>query len=351
VTSSPAPVPAPVPDAPASPTAVPDDAGALRRDIRTLGRLLGETLVRQDSAELLALVEEVRREARRSPEATAALLDAVDLPTAIRLARAFSTYFHLANVTEQVHRARELHAARRGADDPLTAAARRIAGAVGSGELDREEVAAAVGRVSARPVFTAHPTEAARRSVLLKLRGIADLLDRAQAEGTDLADPRVERRAAELVDLLWQTDELRLERPEVLDEARNALYYLDDLAPGLPARCSRTSRPPSADGRRRACPAGRVPLTFGSWIGGDRDGNPFVTPEVTAGCWRPAARPRRARPAAVIDRLSRSCRSPSGSSPASRRSSPSRWSPTSLRCPTSTRASGGSTPRSPTASS
>jgi phosphoenolpyruvate carboxylase len=256
------------------------DAGPLRRDIRTLGRLLGETLVRQDSAELLALVEDVRRRARTSPEATAALLDSVDLPTAIRLARAFSTYFHLANVTEQVHRARELHEARRGAEDPLAAAARRIANAVEAGDLDRTEVAAAVSRVSARPVFTAHPTEAARRSVLLKLRGIADLLDRAQADGSDLEDPRVARRAAELVDLLWQTDELRLERPEVLDEARNALYYLDDLARGpvadvledLADALAEVGVDLPADGR---------PLSFGSWIGGDRDGNPFVTPDVT----------------------------------------------------------------------
>ena len=86
--------------------------------------------------------------------------------------------------------------------------------------------------------------------------------------------------AAELVDLLWQTDELRLDRPEVLDEARNALYYLDDLAHGpvaevlddLAARWR-----PSAS----SCPPTRGPLSFGSWIGGDRDGNPFVTPEVT----------------------------------------------------------------------
>ena len=86
-------------------------------------------------------------------------------------------------------------------------------------------------RLGARPVFTAHPTEAARRSVLLKLRGIADQLSSA-TDGSALDDPRVARRVAELVELLWQTDELRLDRPEVMDEARNALYYLDALARG-----------------------------------------------------------------------------------------------------------------------
>ena len=257
-----------------------EDSAALRGDIRALGELLGATLVRQDSAELLALVEQVRATARTSPTATSDLLDTVDLPTAIRLARAFSTYFHLANVTEQVHRSREQKAARRSAGDPLNAAARRIETALDAGEITQESVTEAMGRLSARPVFTAHPTEAARRSVLLKLRAIADLLDRAEADGLDLTDPRVSRRAAELVDLLWQTDELRLDRPEVLDEARNALYYLDDLARG-PVSEVLDDLADALASVGVTLPVDARPLSFGSWIGGDRDGNPFVTPEVT----------------------------------------------------------------------
>jgi phosphoenolpyruvate carboxylase len=257
-----------------------EDAAALRSDIRALGELLGATLVRQDSAALLALVEQVRASARTSPSATSELLGTVDLPTAIRLARAFSTYFHLANVTEQVHRSREQKAARRTAGDPLNAAARRIETALAAGETTPDAVSAAMGRLSARPVFTAHPTEAARRSVLLKLRAIADLLDRAETDGTGLDDPRVSRRAAELVDLLWQTDELRLDRPEVLDEARNALYYLDDLAHGPVAEVL-DDLALALESVGVALPADARPLSFGSWIGGDRDGNPFVTPEVT----------------------------------------------------------------------
>ena len=112
----------------------PDDNAALRSDIRALGELLGATLVRQDSAELLALVEEVRRTARDDLGATSDLLHSVDLPTSIRLARAFSTYFHLANVTEQVHRSRVQASARRTAGDPLNAAARRIERALAAGE-------------------------------------------------------------------------------------------------------------------------------------------------------------------------------------------------------------------------
>jgi phosphoenolpyruvate carboxylase len=261
-------------------SAVADDTATLRADIRALGELLGATLVRQDSADLLALVEEVRRTARTDPGATSDLLRAVELPVAIRLARAFSTYFHLANVTEQVHRARQQQAVRRTDGDPLRATARRIESAVKSGDLAHDVVADAIARLSARPVFTAHPTEAARRSVLLKLRGIADLLERAEQEGRDLEDPRVSRRAAELIDLLWQTDELRLNRPEVLDEARNALYYLDDLARG-PVADVLDDLSDALATIGVELPADARPLSFGSWIGGDRDGNPFVTPDVT----------------------------------------------------------------------
>ncbi len=259
---------------------VSEDTAALRRDIRVLGELLGATLVRQESASLLGLVEQIRVTARADLGETSDLLAGLDVETATRLARAFSTYFHLANVTEQVHRAREQRDARRVAGDPLSRAATRISAAISAGEVTPESVAEGVARLSARPVFTAHPTEAARRSVLLKLRAIADLLDRSEADGIGLDDARVSARAAELVDLLWQTDELRLDRPEVLDEARNALYYLDDLASGPVSEVlDDLAHALSTVGVK--LPSDARPLSFGSWIGGDRDGNPFVTPDVT----------------------------------------------------------------------
>jgi phosphoenolpyruvate carboxylase len=123
-------------------------------------------------------------------------------------------------------------------------------------------------------VVTAHPTEAARRTVLGKLRDVADLLDAPPS-------PRVDRRLAETVDSLWQTDELRVGKPDVMDEARNALYYFDQLhRDTVPDVVEELHEQLRAVGLADAL--GPRPLSFGTWIGGDRDGNPFVTPAVTA---------------------------------------------------------------------
>ncbi|WP_374982832.1 phosphoenolpyruvate carboxylase [Streptomyces fradiae] len=249
----------------------PSASAELRADIRRLGDLLGETLVRQEGHELLDLVEKVRRLTREDGEAAAELLGDTDLETAGRLVRAFSTYFHLANVTEQVHRGREMRA-RRAAEGGLLA---RTADMLKDG--DPQHVRESIRNLNVRPVFTAHPTEAARRSVLNKLRRIAALLD----EPVTAADRRRhDLRLAENIDLVWQTDELRVVRPEPADEARNAIYYLDELHAGavgdvledLAAELERVGY---------ELPPGTRPLTFGTWIGGDRDGNPNVTPAVT----------------------------------------------------------------------
>ena len=131
-----------------------------------------------------------------------------------------------------------------------------------------------MARLAVRPVFTAHPTEAARRTTLSKLRRVAELLD-------DEPGPRTDRRLAEVVELLWQTDDLRVARPDVIDEARNAVYYLEELArdalPDVLEELATSSRRVGVE-----LPADRPPLRFGTWIGGDRDGNPNVTPAVVA---------------------------------------------------------------------
>ncbi|GAB2925893.1 phosphoenolpyruvate carboxylase [Streptomyces mayteni] len=262
------------PDSNETPTPLAPESGtALRADIRRLGDLLGETLVRQDGPELLELVERVRALTRTDGEAAAELLGSTDLTTAAKLVRAFSTYFHLANVTEQVHRGRGLRERRAAEGGVLSRTADMLK------DADPAHLRQTVANLGVRPVFTAHPTEAARRSVLTKLRKIAELLDNPAGEhGGDRR--RTDLRLAENIDLIWQTDELRVARPEPADEARNAVYYLDELHAGavgdvledLAVELERAGAP---------LPAGSRPLTFGTWIGGDRDGNPNVTPQVT----------------------------------------------------------------------
>src|SRR5258706_10409454 len=146
---------------------------ALRADIRRLGSLLGQSLVRQDGQQLLDLVEEVRALVRTDPEAAAERLHGLDVVTGTQLARAFSTYFHLANITEQVHRARELRRIRVKEGGWLERAAKLIA----DRRVGVREIGSVASKLAVRPVFTAHPTEAARRSILPKLPAVADELD------------------------------------------------------------------------------------------------------------------------------------------------------------------------------
>jgi phosphoenolpyruvate carboxylase len=245
----------------------PDEA--LRADIRLVTTMLGETLVRTESRQLLDLVEVVRNQAKESGLDELDELRDIDLATTVRLIRAFTSYFHLANVTEQVHRGRELLRQRTETGGWVERALLRIDEA----GVEAKEVAEGVRRLAVRPVLTAHPTEAARRSILDKLRRIAALLDAADS-------PIRTRRLAEAVELVWQTDELRLDRPDPLDEARNGVYYLEGLGESAVGdvleelRDQLLRRDIAMDARAR-------PLTFGTWIGGDRDGNPNVTSAIT----------------------------------------------------------------------
>lgn len=243
----------------------------LRREIRLLSDILGQTLVQQEGLELLDLVERVRHLVRDDPSQASVVLDSVDLPTAIRLARSFSIYFDLANVAEQAERARAVRLQQSTGTGPL----RSVVEAARGTTIDPVRLAHVARSMSVRPVFTAHPTEAARRSVLLKLRRIADVL-----LSDSIDESWRDNQLEQYIELLWQTDELRLEQPHVLDEARNAMYYLDDLTRGPLAQVLTDLSDAFADLGHYLPPDSR-PISFGSWIGGDRDGNPFVTPKVT----------------------------------------------------------------------
>ncbi|HEX4731450.1 MAG TPA: phosphoenolpyruvate carboxylase, partial [Solirubrobacterales bacterium] len=168
---------------------------------------------------------------------------------------------------------------------------------------DPDELRELVGRLHVRPVFTAHPTEAARRTVLAKLRELARLLDDLEAaDGDGAATARAMGRLEELIDLLWQTDELRVARPEVLDEARNVVYYFDELAAGpIPDVLEELTRQLAKLGVEP--PLEPPPFALGSWIGGDRDGNPTVGPDDTRAVLALQHEHGARRAAALIDEL------------------------------------------------
>ena len=247
------------------------DNSALRNDVRKLGDLLGETLVRQEGAELLNLVEKVRHSVREG-KAEEALSD-LSVENIASLVRAFSTYFNLANVAEQVDRVKILAQEKNARGTWIGQAVSRIEDSLNKKEFSLLELQSWLSNFSVRPVFTAHPTEAARRSVLSKLTTISELLDQPESDVRSI-------RLAEAIDLLWQTDELRLGQPEPLDEAVNSLYYLDELFEfTVPEILDQFSKELQRIGVE--IPISARPLSFGTWIGGDRDGNPFITAEVT----------------------------------------------------------------------
>ncbi len=276
------------------------EAPTVRADLDWVGRMLKESLERQEGPGLSALVEEVKEATRDpwpDPDPTGpdrpdggagtldgggdkldarltAVLAGVDLPTEILLVRAFSVWFHLANAVQQVHQARHLERVT-GRGGRLAEAVARIA-AEGVPSTLVDDV---VRRLELRPVFTSHPTQAARRSVLSKMRQVAELL-RARRDAAPAERERIERHFAEVVDLLWQTDELRLGKPEPSEEASSIQYHLQELSRAVvPDILEDLTRELARLGIELG--VGARPLRFGTWVGGDRDGNPNVTPQVT----------------------------------------------------------------------
>ena len=272
----------------------------LRRDVRSLGTLLGEVLREQAGEEFFAHVEALRQGTtrRRDAEARGVEKEAAQLAAsalefvhslpverAILLTRAFAFYFELINLAETNHRKRRRIALQ------LTGGASRQRGSLlGTlSEMRRVGIGADeamdwLKRVLIVPVFTAHPTEVARRSVMFKRRRIGEFLstlDRIPVPEQELA--RLEELILAEISSLWQTDEVRSRRPTVYDEIKMGLDYYDvsifATLPELYREIAVALR--GAYGLEIEAHLLPQVLCFGSWIGGDRDGNPFVTPQVT----------------------------------------------------------------------
>ena len=264
----------------------------LAREVKLVGALLGQVIGEQEGQRLFELVEQLRRAAIRRRSADDAPLDGRSalegrpIPELLAVARAFTAYFLLINLAEEKHRVRMLRRRERAGTLPES-----IADAVG--QLARSEMSTAqlrelLDRLLLRPVLTAHPTEARRRTVLVAQRRLYRLLDRFDDPRlTRRQDRDLRRRLREEITVLWQTSQARRQRPTPLDEVRAAMVFFDEtlfrvtpqLYRALDTALLDRGRHDDRSGSRE--PAARPFLRWGSWIGGDRDGHPGVTAEVT----------------------------------------------------------------------
>ena len=213
---------------------------ALRADIRGLGEVLGAVIREQWGEPFFQLEEEVRiatRALREQPDSAAQeqlygkLADA-SLWEVLRLVRAFTIYFHIANTAEQHHRVGD-------SSQEFAHQIEQVLGRAEAAGVPAADIAEFGGRLTISPVFTAHPTEAARRSILDKLQSIDDEIARWRHPAADeRARQKSRERIAELIEGVVQTDELRLHRPEPLDEARNVIYYLEHMFGGIAAKAA-----------------------------------------------------------------------------------------------------------------
>lgn len=268
-----------------------DHHAALRRDVKFLGNMLGDVLVHQGGHPLLEMVEKIREMTKslrsHADESIYADLKAeistLDPELRKQVIRAFAVYFHLVNIAEQNHRIRRRREYQFQEDSgKQPGSLEHAVASLKENGVSSEVIQQLLKTLSLELIITAHPTEATRRSVLEIHKRIAGLLHSLdQPIHTERERAELEDRLFNEVVILWQTDELRDRKPTVMDEVANGLYYFDEtLFEVLPQihqeleLCLSKNYP----GQEWHVPNF---LRFGSWIGGDRDGNPNVTPEIT----------------------------------------------------------------------
>ena len=267
----------------------PDPHKPLRQDVRLLGELLGDTLRERGGQHLFDTVEHVRTLAKATHAGERPLADlaerlgALPVDAAIPLARAFTHFLNLANVAEQHHRIRRRRAYQRDpASPPQRGSCEETFARLIAGGVTRDQLYDAVCRLRIELVLTPHPTEVSRRTMIHKYNRIAALL--AANDRPDLTFPERDEVTAALrreIETAWETDEVRDRRPTPLDEVRSGLIVFEQSVwQAMPSFLRGVDRALIA-ATGRSLPLDATPVTFGSWIGGDRDGNPGVTPDVT----------------------------------------------------------------------
>ena len=262
----------------------------LRNDVHLLGDLLGQTLCAQEGAELFAMVERVRALAKSGRagnaddfERLAELLAARPTPETLPVARAFAHFLSLANVAEQHHRVRRRRDYQRNPDArPQPGSFAEVMARLRAQGIGEEQLFASVASLQIELVLTAHPTEVVRRTLLQKYTRIGELL--ARRDG-DLTLPEERETVDELrreITAAWETDEVRHTRPTPLDEVKGGLFIFEQTLWDALPRYLRALDAALRTHAGRELPLDAAPIRFGSWIGGDRDGNPNVTAAVTA---------------------------------------------------------------------
>ena len=258
----------------------------LTQDVRELGALLGDVIRDQGSEKLFDIVEQIREasiEYRRGDADDRAVIDetlaGLTPDEQDVVARAFTTYFELINLAEERQRVREIREG--GHEGTLADSAAEAVERLADRGADAETVERVLDDVLIQPTFTAHPTEARRKTVKAKLRAVAEDIERLdEARLTDVERATVERDLEAEVTSLWQTAQVRERRPEVTDEALNVQWYLENvLFEVIDEVYDAVERAVNEEFDEPV----DVPklYEFRSWAGSDRDGNPFVTPAVT----------------------------------------------------------------------